>query len=136
LDEGSSEEAPPLMITLELTIRPGSGRFGDGHDSWLAQESDLFVELSRDVGPLRRDSAGNGGTKGIGEVIVLALTSTQALNAATTCFRVWLARDRTRRITVSWTVAGRTETVVLDGSGVDEKSIIQIYDALRGCRDG
>jgi aminoglycoside N3'-acetyltransferase len=64
------------------------------------------------------------------------LTSAQALGAASECFRAWLARDRTRRASLSWTVEGRTETIVLEASGLDEVVFAQLHDTLRARLDG
>jgi hypothetical protein len=41
------------VTVLEFTIRLASDRFSHDDEGWLAQETDLFVELSRDAGAIR-----------------------------------------------------------------------------------
>jgi hypothetical protein len=104
---------------MELTLRTGSDRFDTDDESWLEQEAALLAELRHEVGGVRRDMVAVPGQKGMVETIIMALGSAGAFTAAVDCLRAWLSRDRTRRIELAWTVDGREEKVVLQGTAID-----------------
>jgi hypothetical protein len=57
--------------------------------------------------------------KGV-EAIILALGSAGAITAAVEALRLWLARDRGRRVQLSWTVGGQQGEVVLAADKLSE----------------
>ncbi|MGH4024296.1 MAG: effector-associated constant component EACC1 [Pseudonocardiaceae bacterium] len=116
---------------LELTLIAGSDRFDSSDTRWLAHEADLMAELTRNVGGLRRDDTAVTGNKGATTDVILALGSAGAFIAAVECFRVWLARDRTRKIEIIWTVDGQEERVVLEATGIDRSSFERLTAAIR-----
>ena len=113
---------------LLVTIRPGSERFEDGDDRWLAQEAELLTDLRREVGGVRREMAAQAGEKGAVETVILALASAGSFTAALQCLRDWLTRDRTRVIEISCTVDGRDERLMLRGNHIDEATEKQLTD--------
>jgi hypothetical protein len=104
---------------MELTLRTGSDRFDIDDENWLEQEAALLADLRSEVGGVRRDMVAVPGQKGMVETIIMALGSAGAFTAAVDCLRAWLSRDRTRRIELAWTVDGREEKVVLQGTAID-----------------
>jgi Effector Associated Constant Component 1 len=116
---------------VDLTLRIGSDRFDEDDDNWLEQEAGLVAELSREAGGLRREAVAVPGSKGLVESLILALGSAGAFKAAAQCMRAWLARDRTRRIELSWTVDGREERVVLQGNAIDPAAIDRLAEIVR-----
>src|SRR5207244_1968303 len=93
----SERDAGELVLSLE------TARFEGDDERWLDQKRALYVELRREVGTVRRELTAEPGAKGATESLILALGSAGAFKAATTCIRAWLARDRTRRVELSWT---------------------------------
>ena len=122
---------------LLLKIRPGSERYDDGDDRWLAQQVELFSELRSEVGGVRREAAAQAGPaeaglKGAVETVILALASAGSVTAAVQCLRDWLTRDRTRVIEIAYTVDGREERIALRGTHVDDATARRLTEvALR-----
>jgi hypothetical protein len=54
------------------------------------------------------------------EAVILALGSAGAITAAVEALRVWLARDRGRRVQLSWTVGGERCEVELAADRISE----------------
>jgi membrane-associated two-gene conflict system component 1 (EACC1) len=116
---------------LELTLSTCSDRFDNDDDRWLAQESDLLESLRREVGGVRRDMVAVPGHKGLVESVILALGTAGAFTAAVDCLRAWLRRDRTRRVELSWTVDGREERIVLQGTAIDDDTFGRLAEVVR-----
>jgi hypothetical protein len=115
---------------VELTLTTHSDRFDTDDDAWVAQEADLMAALRAEV-PVRRDMVAAPGEKGLVESIILALGSAGAFKAAVDCLRAWLARDRTRRIELTWTVDGREERVSLQGTAIDDAEFARLAEIVR-----
>jgi hypothetical protein len=96
----------------ELRIVAHSQRYYHDDDRWLAQVDALRRDLADNVPGFGTDRVREAGTKGIVETIVLTIGSAGALSAAERCFRSWLARDKSRQITI--TVADKTISVQAD----------------------
>lgn len=113
---------------LLLTIRPGSEKYDHDDDRWLAQQVELFSDLRREVGGVRRETAALAGHKGAAETVILALASAGSITAAVQCLRDWLTRDRTRVVEISYTVDGREERITLRGTYIDDAATRQLTD--------
>src|SRR5690349_6701267 len=94
---------------IDVTVTPENCRYDPDDERWLNQIRDLYTELRDEVPGYRVESQAVPGTKGIIESVVLALGSAGAFSAAVTCFKAWLARDKWRRLVVSWIHDGREE---------------------------
>jgi len=116
---------------LELTLRAGSDRFDVHDESWIEQEAALLADLRKEVGGVRRDLTAGPGQKGVVETIIMALGSAGAFTAAVDCLRAWLSRDRTRRIELAWTVDGREEKIVLQGTAIDQAVFNDLAELVR-----
>src|SRR6186713_2123179 len=104
----------------EITLRLGSDKFDEDDEHWHSQQARFFAELRREVGTVQLKGTSAPGSKGAVESLILTLGSAGVLQAASSCFRAWLARDRTRRIELSWTSDGGEERIVLEGKAVDD----------------
>lgn len=115
---------------FELVLEPRTDRFDPDDERWRAQVSLLFQELQREVGGVTRRHEPVEGTKGGAEVVIMALGSAGAFTAGLEMLRSWLGRDRSRKLDISYTVDGRTETVSIAGEGVDKEAMAKISDAV------
>jgi hypothetical protein len=122
----SEQETP-----LELTLRTESDKFDQDDDNWLSQEAELLSELRSEVGGVRRDMAAVPGSKGLVETVIMALGSAGAFKAAAQCLQGWLARDRTRRVELSWVVDGQEEKIVLQGTSIDPAAMDRLAEIVR-----
>jgi hypothetical protein len=69
--------------------------------------------------------------KGV-EAIILALGSAGAIAAAVEALRLWLARDRGRRVQLSWTVGGERREVELAADRMSEAGARELLLAALG----
>jgi hypothetical protein len=66
------------------------------------------------------------------EAVILALGSAGAITAAVEALRLWLARDRGRRVQLSWTVGGQQGEVVLEADKLSEAGARELLLAALG----
>jgi hypothetical protein len=66
------------------------------------------------------------------EAIILALGSAGAITAAVEALRLWLARDRGRRVQLSWSVGGQQGEVVLSADKLSEAGARELLLAVLG----
>ncbi|GAA4469668.1 effector-associated constant component EACC1 [Phytohabitans houttuyneae] len=116
---------------VELMLSMHSDRFDADDERWITQELDLLADLARETGGVRRESIPATGDKGAVEAVILALGSAQAFTAAVQCWKAWLSRDRTRRIEVAWTIDGRRERIVVQGTAVDDATFAKLAQAIQ-----
>jgi hypothetical protein len=115
---------------IELTVAAESDRYDAADDRWLAQANDLYADLRRDVSGYRVESTQVTGTKGVVDAAILALGSAGAFSAAVQCIKAWLARDKSRRVAITWTQGGQEQRVVLEGDAIDVKSLQRLVEAI------
>jgi len=119
-----------MSEALEVQLSTHSDRFDTSDESWLDQEGELLAALRGEV-TVRRELVAAPGQKGLVEGIILALGSAGAFKAAVDCLRAWLGRDRTRRIELAWTVDGREERFVLQGTAIPNEEFEKLAELLR-----
>ena len=117
---------------FEVVVQPATDRYDPGDDRWLAQASDMYTELDRQVGGVRRELTLVAESKGPVEAVILALGSAGAFRAAVEFFRAWLARDRTRSVEISWTIDGSPQKVVMRGDALDLSVLQPVVHAAAG----
>jgi hypothetical protein len=115
---------------FEMVIQPRTDRFDPADDRWLQQVSLLFQDLQRGVGGVTRRHEPVEGTKGGVEVVIMALGSAGAFTAGLEMLKSWLARDRSRKLDITYTVDDRTETVSIAGDAIDKDAMAKITDAV------
>jgi hypothetical protein len=123
--------APHTVGSADLIISASSERYDPADERWLGQVNDLCRELAENVPGFRVDAQPVRGTRGIAETLILALASTGALSALERFLRMWLGRDKTRRITL--TVDGKE--ISLTAETVDAATFRSIAQTL-AARDG
>lgn len=115
---------------VDVVVTADSERYDITSPTWLAQVADLRAELMRAPTGFRVDATSVPGTKGTVDTVILALTSASTLSAATACFRGWLNRDKSRTISVSWTVDDREEHVSITADAMDGEATRELMRAL------
>lgn len=109
---------------VDVTIAPGTSRFDPDDHGWRDQVAALYATLREDAASVSLRGAPEPGTKGAVDTAVIVLGSSGALTAAVSCFRAWLARDKTRTLTVTWTDdAGAEQRITLAGDNIDQVSL-------------
>jgi hypothetical protein len=119
-----------MKIPVEVRVDVHSRRFDPLDERWLRQANDFFVELSHKVESVARVHEPTRGRKGAEHSVILTLGSAGVLTAAVEVFRSWIARDRSRSISISWHADGRLESVTLTGRDMNAASVAEILDAL------
>lgn len=116
---------------VELTIVAETLKFNHGDDRWMDQVSTLHAALRTDTGGTFLRGVPEPGMKGTADTVILALGSSGALTAAVACFRAWLARDKTRTLTVTWIDdSGTDQTIKVSGSNIDQTSFRTLTNAV------
>jgi hypothetical protein len=115
---------------IDVVVTAESGRYHASDERWLDQVRVLHADLRTEVPGFRIESAVVPGTKGAVDSGILALGSAGAFSSAVTCFKAWLARDKSRRIVVTWTQDGQAERIELEGDAVDAASMRRLSEAV------
>lgn len=111
------------MTHIEVMITPGTNRFALDDPGWRAQAAALYAMLGEDAVAVSARSTPTAGAKGAIDAAIIALGSSGALTAAVSCFRAWLARDKTRTLTITWTDgAGAERRFDVAGDNIDSAS--------------
>jgi NADPH-dependent glutamate synthase beta subunit-like oxidoreductase len=115
---------------VEVTITAGTVKFDPDDQRWVDQAATLYAALREEAGAVLQRGVPEPGAKGAVDTVVLALGSSGALTAAVACFRAWLARDKTRTLTVAWTDdTGDEQTVTVTGDNIDRASFQALAEA-------
>ena len=122
---------PGTQSPFTIAIDPRSDSYDPDDDRWLDQVSTLYRELRAQVDVTRAERPVPG-AKGALDQLIIALGSAGAFQAAVTCFRAWLGRDRDRRIDIRWEEGGVERSVTLTGAAVDAETIRDIAKAAGG----
>jgi Effector Associated Constant Component 1 len=115
---------------IDVVVTAESSRYDASDERWLDQVRDLHADLRTEVPGFRIESVVVPGKKGVVDSVILALGSAGAFSSAVACFKAWLARDKSRRITLTWTQDGREEQIAFEGDAVDAESMRQLSEAI------
>jgi hypothetical protein len=115
-----------------IAVDPRNEQYDPDDERWLDQVRGLYQELSRQVDVTAAPGPPVPGAKGAVDQVVIALGSAGAFEAAVTCLRAWLGRDRDRRISIRWQSAGTERSLTLTGEAVDEETIREVAKAAVG----
>ncbi|ASO21243.1 hypothetical protein FHR81_002212 [Actinoalloteichus hoggarensis] len=119
------------MVSVEVSITPGTSRYDEDEEAWQSQVSTLYAALLDEVGGVTTGGAAVPGAKGAWDTVLIALGSSGALTAAVACFRSWLARDRTRTLTLTWTGdSGAEQRITVSGDNIDRASLQALARAV------
>ncbi|MFF0414887.1 hypothetical protein ACFYUY_31125 [Kitasatospora sp. NPDC004745] len=115
-----------------MAILAETGRFDSGDARWQDQVTALHTELREEAGTVFSRGVPEPGWKGTADTVLLALGSSGALTAAVACFRAWLARDKTRTLTVTWIdEAGDERSIRVSGDNLDQASFQALAEGVR-----
>ncbi len=111
-------------VPLEVSIEPSSTDFDANDQGWRAQVVALRTALhDADLDDVRRRERPEPGHKAGVEEVILTLGTSGAITAAVEVIRAWLARDRTRRLTVRYRDGDRDVSVDVDGTTVSDETM-------------
>jgi hypothetical protein len=113
---------------LEVALTVESVRYDPDDARWGQQVGQLVGELTREVGTVRVVSEPQPGSKGGPEAIILALGSAGAFTAAIQVFRAWLARERSRQLTVTFQDGTIRRRLTVTGSDLDRDSFRELTE--------
>ncbi|MEV4887787.1 hypothetical protein AB0K48_00150 [Nonomuraea sp. NPDC055795] len=106
-------------MSAEFMVTAESSRYRLDDVRWSAQARELHTALMHSETGARLLRIPAEGTKGFTETLVVGLTSAGTVTAALGIFKAWLARDKTRRIVVTWTSNGDEGRIVLEGDSLE-----------------
>lgn len=115
---------------VELQLLPGSDRFDALDDRWLEQVGAFARELGDEVGGVSQPRQPSPGTKGVVSDILLTLGSSGMLMSFIEFVKVWLQRDTSRSLTLSWSDEGQLQHVELTGERLDEATLAQVMQSV------
>ena len=91
---------------LRVTITPTSAKYDEHDDRWRDQVADLVRTLRVNTDDaLHVEKRDVPGTKGAVGELILALGTSGVVSASVEVIRMWLARDKTRSIELTYTTA-------------------------------
>jgi hypothetical protein len=120
---------PSTDPSIDLVVWPGSDRYDVGDERWSSQVTALYDQLRRDGATLRTEPTTVPGQKGAASEVILALGSSGALTAAVAAFRAWLARDRSRSLTLSWADGEERREIRVQAQDLDDDAFEEIARA-------
>lgn len=118
------EDVVPSALEVELIAK--SGRFDEQDDRWAAQVSQLIRELRQEGASVRIDQTPIPGSKGGVEAVILTLGSAGAFTAAVEVFKAWLARDRTRSLSIIVQDGVARRRLVIRGTDLDREGFREL----------
>ena len=111
-------------VPLEVSIEASSTDYAADDPGWRAQVVSLRTALrDADLDDVRRQETPAPGHKAGVEEVILALGTSGAITAAVEVIRAWLARDRSRRLTVRYRDGDRDVSVDVDGTMVSNETM-------------
>jgi hypothetical protein len=121
------------VAVRQVIISASSGRVRADDDRWGAQIDDLYRILHEDLpSAVHKNGTAEAGTKGSVESIIVALGGAGVVKALVDCFKAWIDREQTRRVTVTWTANGETRSVTVDSTAVGPAMIERLTEELVG----
>lgn len=111
---------------IELALSVESVRYGADDARWREQVGLLVGQLVREAGAVRVVVEPQPHSKGGPEAIILALGSAGAFTATIEVFRAWLARERSRSLTVTFQEGAVSRRLTVRGSDVDRDSFREL----------
>ena len=107
---------------LRVMIAPSSDKYDEHDDRWRDQVADLAHSLRVNTDALTVEKHDVPGTKGAAAELILALGTSGVVSASVEVIRMWLARDKTRSIELTYTTAQgdvRTFSATAQNAGSD-----------------
>jgi hypothetical protein len=119
-----------MSVNAGIVVKPVSMRYDEDDDRWRDQVADLVGELRFEGAVAVPRQTPVPGTKGITAEIILALGSAGVFSAVVETLRVWLSRDKTRSLELTYTNArGETGRVVMTATNAGSDIMAPILEA-------
>lgn len=120
-----------MPVMVDVSLAPQSSRYDETDDRWRDQVADLAHDLRVETESLRAEHTPVPGTKGTAVELVLALGEAGAFTTALEVMRVWLARDKTRSIKLSYRDrAGHRHQLTVAATNATEQTLAPVIEAV------
>jgi hypothetical protein len=125
-------------MVVQVSVAAATSKYNADSPQWRAEVADLHRSLTGEADQVSaRGGESEGNSRGTAVEIIAVLGSSGAIGAAVACFRMWLGRDKTRSLDLSWTDAdGQTRHVTLTGENLDQKSFQSIVESIGRSLEG
>jgi membrane-associated two-gene conflict system component 1 (EACC1) len=120
-----------MSNTLDIQLTPRSGRYNEDDDRWRDQVADLAYQLRVETDALRVQHTSVSGTKGWTDQLILALGEAGVFTTALEVLKVWLARDKTRSIDLTYRDRdGRRQSLNVTATNANEDTLAPVIAAV------
>jgi hypothetical protein len=121
----------PGVVNIGLNL--SSDRYDADDDRWLDQVADLVGELRVETGALEVNRTAVPGTKGTVDQLILTLGSAGVFTTALDVLRIWLARDKTRSVQLSYVDReGKQQRLNVTATHADKDVLAPLIAAVAG----
>jgi hypothetical protein len=121
----------PGLVNIGLNV--SSDRYDTDDDRWLDQVADLVGELRVETGALEVNRTTVPGTKGTIDQLILSLGSAGVFTTALDVLRIWLARDKTRSVELSYVDReGKQQRLNVTATHADKDAFAPLIAAVAG----
>lgn len=116
---------------LDISLRPHSERYADDDDRWRDQIADLVHELRVETDAVKVSRMPVPGTKGSLDQLLLTLGSAGVFTTALDVLRIWLARDKTRSVELTYQDRqGKEQRLNVTAEHADEDALAPVIAAV------
>ena len=120
-----------MSESVRVGLTPMSDRYDSDDERWQDAVADLIEELRVETGALEVIRTPVDGTKGIVDQLLLTLGSAGVFSAAIDALRLWLARDKTRSISLTYQDReGREQRLDVRATHADEQTLAPLVNAV------
>jgi hypothetical protein len=121
LKQGGTLASGNRQTDLQLIVGPRTSAYDERDERWLDQVAGLYAGLREEAGDVVAVASPTAGEKGALEQAALVLQSLNALHVALQFFKIWVGRDRTRELVLSWADdAGEQHQVEIHGKAIHD----------------
>lgn len=120
-----------MSTTVDVQLTPHSGRYDEDDDRWRDQVADLAHQLRLETDAFRVQRTPVSGTKGWTVDFILALGEAGVFTTALEVLRVWLARDKTRSIDLTYRDRdGHPQSLNVTATNANEDTLAPVIAAV------
>ena len=118
---------------MNIGLSLSSERYDADDDRWLDQVADLTRDLRMETGALEVSRTPVPGTKGSIDQLILSLGSAGVFTAALDIIRIWLGRDKTRSVELSYIDRdGKEQRIKATATHADKDALAPLVAAMAG----
>ena len=120
-----------MSESVHVGVTPMSDRYDADDDRWQDAVADLVEDLRGETGALHVVRTPVDGTKGSIDQLLLTLGSAGVFSAAIDALRIWLARDKTRSITLTYEDRdGMEQRLDVRATHADDQTLAPLVNAV------